>query len=112
MAVRRVAVVTWPCIISQLYVCVEYVNGGTLEELLSNKSRDVSWPTRVRLACDVAKGVQYLHSRKLMHRDLTSKVCHPSVCQSVCRQVSAVGGVLHEVCLSACYCSLFILFHS
>jgi len=68
-----------------LCVCVfvQYANGGTLEELLANKSRDVSWPSRIRLACDVAKGVKYLHSRNLMHRDLTSKVCL-SVCLPVC----------------------------
>jgi len=53
---------------------MQYANGGTLEELLANKSRDVSWQTRIRLACDVAKGIKYLHSRNVMHRDLTSKV--------------------------------------
>ena len=69
-----------------------------MEELLANKSRDVSWPTRIRLACDVAKGVKYLHSRNVMHRDLTSKVCL-SVCLSVC----LCRSVLYFVFV-ACYC--------
>ena len=54
----------------------QYVNGGSLEELLANRSRDLEWSVRIRLACDVAKGLKYLHVRGVMHRDLTSKVCH------------------------------------
>jgi len=51
------------------------VSGGSLEQLIANKSRELSWPVRIRLACDVAKGLKYVHSRGVMHRDLTSKVC-------------------------------------
>ena len=70
-----------------------------MEELLANKSRDVSWPTRIRLACDVAKGVKYLHSRNVMHRDLTSKVC-----LSVCLSVS--------FCAVLCVCGMLLLVRS
>jgi len=50
------------------------VSGGNLEQLIADKSRDLSWPLRIRLACDVAKGLKYVHGRGIMHRDLTSKV--------------------------------------
>lgn len=51
------------------------MGGGSLEQLISDKFRELSWPVRIRLACDVAKGLKYVHSRGIMHRDLTSKVC-------------------------------------
>lgn len=55
------------------------MNGGSLEELVADsqsKPDSLPWSTRVRLACDVAKGLKYLHSERVMHRDLTSKVCY------------------------------------
>ena len=87
-----------------------------MEELLANKSRDLSWPTRIRLACDVAKGVKYLHSRNVMHRDLTSKVCL-FVCLFVCLSTLSVPerlACLLPVCLlllnNKCKnCSLYTL---
>ena len=52
----------------------QFIGGGNLEQLISDKLRELSWPVRIRLACDVAKGLKYVHSRGIMHRDLTSKV--------------------------------------
>lgn len=57
----------------QLHALTEFINGGSLEQLLADKAVELPWPVRIKLTSDLAKGIRYLHAHGIMHRDLTSK---------------------------------------
>ncbi|EFN59213.1 hypothetical protein CHLNCDRAFT_12394, partial [Chlorella variabilis] len=51
----------------------EYMAGGSLKSALARRADIVAGPlTRVVLALDAAKGMEYLHSKSLVHFDLKS----------------------------------------
>jgi len=51
----------------------ELCEGGTLFRLLhQEKDQPLSWPQRVKIALDTAKGMNFLHRQRVVHRDLKS----------------------------------------
>ncbi|CAE7651310.1 STY46 [Symbiodinium sp. KB8] len=57
----------------QALIISEFCSGGTVFALLHQR-RDLSlpWPQRLPIALDVAKGMNFLHRRQVVHRDLKS----------------------------------------
>ncbi|XP_022856602.1 inactive protein kinase SELMODRAFT_444075-like [Olea europaea var. sylvestris] len=56
---------------SQRLLVSEYVCNGSLEELLSgNSKRPLNWEKRIKIALGAAKGLECLHARNIVHRDM------------------------------------------
>ncbi|XP_044490964.1 serine/threonine-protein kinase-like protein At3g51990 [Mangifera indica] len=53
---------------------VEFMSNGTLYDVLHSNNRPLNWGRRIRLALQVAKAIEILHSEKppIIHRDIKS----------------------------------------
>jgi serine/threonine protein kinase/WD40 repeat protein len=60
--------------ITPICLVTEYLPYGNLYDYLHDSKRMVTWPFRLRVAMDVAKGCAFLHATKpaIIHRDLKS----------------------------------------
>lgn len=57
---------------SLLFLVTELINGGDLGNILLDHKFHIPWSLRVKIAKDIAEGMEYLHSKQIMHRDLKS----------------------------------------
>lgn len=56
-----------------LVLVMELVEGGDLLTMLKNSKVTLDWPTRIRMAKEVASALAFLHSKGVLHRDLKSE---------------------------------------
>jgi len=55
-----------------LGLLMEFCPRGTLFSLVADTHVPLDWPTKKRMAIEIAQGIQYLHMQSIIHRDLKS----------------------------------------
>jgi hypothetical protein len=58
----------------EMLIVMDYMEKGSLGDVLIDKESELSWKTRRQMALDAARGMRYLHSLtpSVLHRDLKS----------------------------------------
>jgi hypothetical protein len=70
----------------KFFIVTELAQLGTLEDLLKQSGRELSWRCKLRMAEEIGHALAYLHDRGVFHRDLK------------------------QDCFSVCWCRRLILF--
>ncbi|RIA96280.1 kinase-like domain-containing protein [Glomus cerebriforme] len=60
-------------LIGDYIMVLEYANEGNLREYLKKKFLLLKWKDKIQMALDITRGLKYLHSEEIVHRDLHSK---------------------------------------
>ncbi|TKR94676.1 hypothetical protein L596_008936 [Steinernema carpocapsae] len=58
-----------------IMLVMELVNGGSLDKYLEKKGSSISTNERVSMCYDAAKGLEYLHDKGCIHRDVAARNC-------------------------------------
>ncbi|KAK7405922.1 hypothetical protein VNO78_07534 [Psophocarpus tetragonolobus] len=55
-------------------VIVEFISGGTLKQyLIKSRRKKLAYKIVIQLALDLARGLSYLHSKRIVHRDVKTE---------------------------------------
>jgi serine/threonine protein kinase len=52
---------------------VEYAEGGSLRDYLNTNSLSLNWKDKYRMALQLTSAIEYLHERKMVHKNLHSR---------------------------------------
>jgi LIM domain kinase 1 len=63
-----------------LWLVSEFVANGALSKLLYDTTQPIAWSRRVRFALDVTQALAFIHSKQLMHRDVSNRMSDRSQC--------------------------------
>ena len=59
----------------KIHIITEYCPKGSLYDVLQNDDIPLQWMFRLSFANDIAKGMAYLHSKRMYHCRLSSSNC-------------------------------------
>ncbi|KAG0232418.1 hypothetical protein BGW42_008209 [Actinomortierella wolfii] len=58
---------------AKLVLAMEYAEGGSLHRAIARQRLVDDWPTKIRLAQEMTRGINYIHHKNILHRDLKSQ---------------------------------------
>lgn len=58
--------------VSRVGIVTEYCSKGSLANLIENEAGKLPWAYKQKVLLDIAKGMYFLHSKSVIHRDLKS----------------------------------------